>query len=325
MEKFRTEFEIPKSKFEINYISKSIFIGSCFAENIGAKLKQFKFQVDINPFGVLYNPESVANGIKILLEERKFTETDLKYYNDLWYSFYHHGKFSDPDKKASLERINKQIEISSTSLKTAKSLFLTFGTAWIYRLKETQMVVSNCHKLPANLFERELLTIDKIVTLYKDLIDELNKYNQDLKIILTVSPVRHLKDDAQENQVSKSTLILAVNELVNQYDHVEYFPSYEIMMDDLRDYRFYNEDMVHPNKVAIDYIWDKFANNYFSEETKNVLKEVDKILKAKSHRPLNPESDAHQQFLIKYVHKIEELKRGFPTIDFGEELNYFNG
>jgi len=320
---FRTTFQIEPSSDKIDYRSKILLLGSCFTENIGAKLEHYKFQVDNNPFGVLYNPVSVANGIYVLLIEQEFTADDLRFNNDLWYSFNHHSRFSDPDKEQALNKINTKLKLSSSFLKELDFLFITFGTAWIYRLKETKEVVSNCHKLPASLFTRESLTIESISKLYSDLIASLLSQNPSLRIVLTVSPVRHLKDGAIENQISKSTLMLAVKELVDKFEEVNYFPSYEIMMDDLRDYRFYAEDMVHPNNVAIDYLWEKFSEVYFEKETLQIMNKVEKIVRAKEHRPLNPHTEKHQLFLKNQLKKIESLLLQYPFLDFVEELAWY--
>ena len=319
----RTDFDLVNAHEKIDYQSKTMFLGSCFTDNVGEKFTQKKLQVDVNSFGVLYNPFSVGKALQLLIDSKEFKENDLHFHNDLWYSFYHHSKFSDTNKLQVLNNINEKIQTSSVFLLNSNYVFLTFGTAWIYKLKETDDIVSNCHKLPAKLFERELLSVSEIVEYYRELLSKLFQLIPKINVVLTVSPVRHLKDGVVENQVSKSTLLLAVNELVEEFEHVNYFPSYEIMMDDLRDYRFYAEDMVHPNNVAIDYIWEKFCNVYFDESSFELMKEIDKIVKAKSHKPFNPRTKLHQQFLIKQVNKIEEINKRFPFIDFAEELEYF--
>jgi hypothetical protein len=202
-------------------------------------------------------------------------------------------------------------------------LFLTFGTAWIYKLKDTEEVVSNCHKLPEKLFSREILKPDEICRIYTEIFTMLFKFNPTLNIVLTNSPVRHLKDGAEENQVSKATLFLAVNELVKRFPQVSYFPSYEIMMDDLRDYRFYTDDMVHPNSLAVNYIWNKISNTYMNNETANLMAQIENIVKAKNHRPFNPNTNTHQQFLKKQTLRIETLLEEYPFLDFNTELEYF--
>ncbi len=324
MENFRTEIKLKKSTDTISYKSKIALIGSCFTENIGKQLENWKFNIDINPFGIIYNPYSVYNSLEALIENKKFTKDDLNFSNGLWNSFYHHGKFSNQDENITLSDINSGIEKSNNFYKEADYLFITFGTAWIYRFKDTNQVVSNCHKIPAKEFNRELLTVSEIVDLYKGLITDISEFNPNLKIVFTVSPVRHWKDGAVQNQISKSTLILAINELTNHFSTVSYFPSYEIVMDDLRDYRFYNEDMLHPNSVAVKYIRDKFTDMYIEEATIKSIKEIEKIIRASEHRPFNPHTDEHQLFVKKQLELIKSLNITNSDIDFGNEIETFN-
>ena len=199
---------------------------------------QLKFPAVVNPFGVLYNPVSVRNAIEILIDQKKFKDSDLNFFNEQWFSFYHDTEFSHPDKNISLEKINKSISIAADNLRKAGYLIVSFGTAWVYKYLKNGNVVSNCHKIPAKEFERYKLDVEDIFVEWANLMNRLNELNPDLKIIFTVSPVRHWKDGAIQNQLSKSTLILAIHQLKQQFENVDYFPSYEIMMDDLRDYRF---------------------------------------------------------------------------------------
>jgi len=323
MAEFRTLVNIPVSENKISYRSKVLFTGSCFTENIGDKLKHYKFNCNVNPFGIIYNPVSVANGLKILLKKKIFTESDLQFYNDLWYSFYHHSKFSGAGKEAVLSQINNSINYSYEFFKKTDFLFITWGTAWVYQLTETGEIVSNCHKLPSKLFKRKLLTVDSVFELYKNIISEIVVFNPKINIVLTVSPVRHFKDGAEENQVSKATLLLASNKLTKEFKQVSYFPSYEIMMDDLRDYRFYDEDMVHPNMVAINYIWEKFSECYFEPETISITSKIAKIVNAKNHRSFFPNTASHKQFVKTQIEKTEALMAKYPFINLQQELDYF--
>jgi len=305
--KFRTEINIQKADFEINHNSKILFLGSCFTENMGHELERLKFNVDINPFGILYNPLSVTSSLEHLITSKLFTESDLIQNNELWHSFSHHSRFSGLDKKETLTNINERLSYSSEFLRQAEYIFITFGTAWVYFLKDTNKVVSNCHKFPDSIFERKLLEVEDVISETQLFIDKLAAINPQLKIIFTVSPVRHWKDGANGNQISKATLILAIEKLRKTNTLVFYFPSYELVLDDLRDYRFFANDMLHPNELAIKYIFEKFARTYFSEETTNLNKEIETVLTAQTHRAFNPNSEAHQKFLRKLELKILDL------------------
>ena len=319
MEKFRTTFIIPEHLNKIDYQSKVISLGSCFSENIGEKLTYYKFPVLINPFGILYNPESIANSLDFLQSQKSFNESDLFEHNGVWNSFYHHSRFSNTDKSICLNQINKSLKKASETLAEANFLLITFGTSWVYQLKSSGNIVSNCHKIPTKQFKRFKLSVAEITKRYKTIIKTLQSNNPNLKIVFTVSPVRHLKDSAEQNQLSKATLIMAVHELVEIFENVSYFPSYEIMMDDLRDYRFYNEDMVHPSPTAVNYIWDKFQESYINTDSQKLMTEVDKINQALNHRPFQPDSDSHKKFLESTLSKIEKFKNGNSNIDFTNE------
>ncbi len=323
MKTFRTTIQPEISPKKISYHTPILFIGSCFTENIGNRMHQLKFSAIVNPFGVLYNPESVRNGIEILINKKKFTESGLDLFNELWFSFYHDSEFSDPDKQKSLDRINSSIESAAKQLKVAKHLVISLGTAWVYKYLKTGNVVSNCHKIPAKEFERYKLSVEDIFTSWIALINKLNEINPKLNIIFTVSPVRHWKDGAVQNQLSKSTLILAIHQLKNKFRNVEYFPAYEIMMDDLRDYRFYADDMLHPSNKAVDYIWDQFAQTYFEKETFGIVNEIKQVFFAKNHRPINPNTKEYNKFLESQIVKIQGLVNKYPFLDLMQELDYF--
>jgi hypothetical protein len=317
-----TEIQIPESVSKMDYSKNIMFIGSCFSENIGQKMIDMKYNVDMNPFGILYNPQSIANSLRFLLDQQPFTEYDLFQDQGLWNSFYHHSRFSDVDKISALNKMNLRLVESYEFLKKADFLVITFGTAWAYELVSTGQIVSNCHKVPASQFNRVKLTRHEISVAYRHLLDELWLLNPNLKVILTISPIRHWKDGAVQNQVSKSTLIMAVDHLRNDYPNhsLSYFPSYEIMMDELRDYRFYAEDMVHLSQVAIDYIFEKFSNHLISKDSINVSKKVLKIRKSMLHRPVNTESDEYEKFLLQTLNEINHLKSQLPLLDFSEEI-----
>jgi len=317
---FRTKVNIPSSEFNFGYQKNAVMMGSCFVENIGSKLKSSKYQVDVNPFGVIYNPVSVCSSLRLLMEERDFVEDDLNFHNKLWFSFYHHSRFSNADLSQCLSDINEGIKEGSKNLKEADFLFITFGTSWVYELLSSGNIVSNCHKLPAKDFNRYRLNVDEIVSIYKDLLVELLVFNPNLKVVFTVSPIRHWKDGAHGNQLSKATLLLAVDQLTELFDQVSYFPSFEIVMDELRDYRFYSEDMLHMSDVAIKYIWQRFYDTYLSEESKQIQKQVEKFILAANHRPFNVNSDSHQTFIKSSLAKLHEFSRVNPTINMDEVI-----
>jgi hypothetical protein len=320
---FRTIVDIPKTDKLISYSSNIMFIGSCFTEEIGGRLKKYLFNVDVNPFGILYNPLSVAKSLEILLSGKEFTQADLHKRGDVWFSFYHHSKFSSTDLQHTLANINSRLHTARKMLENLDFLFITFGTSWVYRFLSTGEVVSNCHKLPQKLFERQMLESDEIVEVYSELLTELWKRLPQLTVVFTISPIRHWKDGAVGNQYSKSTLIVAVQKLVGRFDKLQYFPSYEIVMDELRDYRFYAKDMIHLSEAAVDYIWLRFGQVYFSESTLEAIKQVEKLLKAMEHRPRFVESEEYKMFVNNTLEKIMLLKKFYPQIRIEELETYF--
>jgi len=300
-------------------------MGSCFSENIGQKLIDQKFNVDMNPFGILYNPESIANSLKILLEKSVFTEADLFQDQGVWNSFAHHSRFSDTNSEVALEKINSRIQSSHNFLKKADFLMITLGTSWMYKLINSGQIVSNCHKVPAAQFDRYRLKVHEIAESYENLLEELWAFNPNLKVIFTVSPIRHLKDGAIENQLSKSTLLLAIDQVISKFSNrgCHYFPSYELMMDELRDYRFYAEDMIHLSSVAIDYIFDRFTKSMFTVESMEIATEVLKVRKAMEHRPVNPQTVEFRKFINSSLVQIGQLSQRLPYLDFTLEREYF--
>jgi hypothetical protein len=322
MERFRTEVNVKPSVHTIDHKSGILLIGSCFTENIGTRMMEYKFDVDINPFGIVYNPLSVLQNLETLLSGRKYILSDLFHYQGTWISFDHHSRFSFPAPEDCLTEINRRIENAHASIKTIQYLIITFGTAWIYKIKDSGKLVSNCHKLPAENFSRELLPTEKILSAYIPFITGLRKINPDVRIIFTVSPIRHWKDGPVQNTLSKSILILAIHELLKIFDFAEYFPSYEIAMDDLRDYRFYEKDMLHPNAQMIDYTWDKFCLTYFDDTTVQIIREIGKLKTALQHKPFHPGTSIHREFLHKQSDFINTLKEKYPFLDFSEEENF---
>ena len=318
---FSTPTSLPNYQVKANYNDKILLLGSCFVENIGKKLDESKFHVCINPFGTLYNPSSVASSIQTLLDEKIYKPTDLFKHGGCFHSFDHHSRFSSVDEEDCLRLINRQKSIASDYITNAKFLFVTFGSAYIYRLKENNRIVANCHKLPDRQFIRELLTVEGITELWSELIQKLRMINPDLRILFTVSPIRHLKDGAHGNQISKATLILAVQQLMERHpESADYFPAYEIMLDELRDYRFYAEDMVHPSNQAIQYIWNQFVSCFMTSDTKEIMHQWEEIQKAMNHKPFQPESEAYQKFILQTMLKIEQITKKIPSFDTQNEL-----
>ena len=321
--KFRTEINLEKSLNPIEHDKKILTIGSCFAQNIGEYFEHFRFNVMCNPFGVLYNPISIYNSFDLSLQKRKFTQEDLIHSSSEWHSFFHHSDFSHHDSKVCLDKINNEIVSTLDFLSKIDIVIITYGTASVYKHIEKDIIVSNCHKIPSNEFEHFRLSIDATQKAIEQTIDLIKSINKNIRIIFTVSPVRHWKDGAIENQLSKSTLLMSVSEIVQKYENCEYFPSYEIVMDDLRDYRFYADDLLHPNRLATDYIWSKFSKALFSDDCLALMGEVDKIVKAREHKVRNVESDKHQIFIKAQIQKIQTLREKHPYLQLSEDESYF--
>lgn len=294
---FRTEIRIPKPPFQIGYSDQLMSIGSCFSEHIGNYFKEAHFTTSINPFGQQYNPASVSNAIARLLTGQLYTEDDLVFYEELYHSFDHHGSYSRPDKAAALALINSELEQQAAALRRCTVLFLTFGTSHVFRRKDTGIIVSNCHKIPGSQFDFELIKPDVIVALLFQQLTALRAMNPNIKLVFTVSPVRYFAFGHYENSVSKAHLFTSIHELLALIDNSYYFPAYELVMDELRDYRFFAEDMLHPNYQATRFVWEKVVDTFFSKETRQVLMQVEHIVQAAKHRPRNPNSEAHRQFL----------------------------
>jgi hypothetical protein len=305
--KFRTEVPIDKLNHDITHDERIVAFGSCFVENIGVKLEKLNFKIDINPFGIIFNPYSIAKVLNRGLEKRfkLDKECDVLECNGIFKSYDYHSKFNAKSYNDFINKTDHTYEKISSQLKNNDYLFLTFGTAWIYRLIESNQVVANCQKVPQSNFTKELLDLNELTDIYLKIFKRLVSVNPKLKIVLTVSPVRHIKDGIVENNQSKSILLLLCKALSDDFKHnVVYFPSYEIQMDDLRDYRFYNSDLVHPNQMAVDYIFEKFSNAFFSDNTKCLNSKIKKLNKLESHRFLNATEKEKQ----KHHHKIESLR-----------------
>ena len=312
--KFRTEIEITPLAEGLEYGAKIFALGSCFAENISERLQRAKFSITTNPFGVLFNPLSIANAIERLGDARNFAVCDIMAGRENYFSFEAHSSLDGRTNTEAFANLNRAVAQGSKALHEADWTIMTFGTAWVY--EREGRVVANCHKQSAAEFERRRLSVAEIVERYSQLFEGVLR---DKRVILTVSPVRHIGDGLQENSVSKATLRLAVEELVNKYENVCYFPSYEILIDDLRDYRYYADDLAHPSKMAVDYVWERFCDGVLSDETKAKLPQVLQVVEAAEHRPFNPDSEAHKTFCRKMMAKVEQM----PEIDFSLERSAF--
>jgi hypothetical protein len=318
---FRTIVEVKPFPFKQDYRTPTLFLGSCFTENIGQLMLSRKLPVMVNPFGVVYNPISVGQVLKRISERKLYEQNDLIQHNNLWLSLDHHTTFSRVDKKDCLNSINISLTKSVEFWQNTNYLTITFGTARVYLYNKTGLPVANCHKIPAKEFTHKLLTVDEIVTHWSTLLNKTFIEKPSLKAIFTVSPVRHWKDGAIGNQISKSTLILAINQLQVLFpERVFYFPSYEIMMDDLRDYRYYADDMLHPTPLATQYIWEKFRNAIISPETQKIIVEIESIIQACNHRPFNTNTIDYKLFVEKVRKKIAEVETRVKGVDFTNEL-----
>ena len=317
---FYTPVEIPGSLPQLTHADRLMLFGSCFATHIGMRLTNAKFRCDVNPYGVLYNPLSISAALREIVEGKRYAQDDLFFFRECWHSPMHHGDFSSSSVEETLRIINERIASAHNTVFNADCLLLTFGTAWVYEQKSTGHVVANCHKQPESVFTRRRLSVQEIVSDYTSLFSGLIARNPKLKVILTVSPIRHVRDGMHANQLSKATLLLAIDQLQTSFPgHVFYFPAYELLLDELRDYRFYADDMVHPSPLAVRYVWEKFVQTCLSEDALEIMQESENINKALSHKPFHPESDEYKRFLGQIVLKIDRLNKKYPYLDFKKE------
>jgi hypothetical protein len=308
MKSFRTDVSITPFTQPIGLKNKVFTVGSCFSEAMGTRLNRFKFSVLPNPFGTIYNPMAIHRAVQYAIYNESPPEHTYLQNREIYLNYDFHSEQSALAKSELKDRINNIIGSSHYFLKDANWLLITYGTAWVYSRKDTGEIVANCHKMPGDAFTKSLLSEKDIVDSFGTLHSMLMKLNPALKIILTLSPVRHIKDTLELNSVSKAVIRVACHAIIQKFRDVAYFPAYEIMMDDLRDYRFYKSDMLHPSEEAEDYIWEKFSDRYFSADTKMFINRWKSILAALSHKPFHPTSAAHQQFLLETLKKLEELK-----------------
>lgn len=316
---------IPKSPREINHQQKILSVGSCFTEHIGNALLEYKFDVLQNPHGILFDPMAVCSSLLSYIEPKQYTQGDLFHLNELWHSWDHHSRFSHTDPEQSLAKINAAQVNAHGFLKNADWLIITLGSAFSYKLVEQRyQAVANCHRAPAQWFQKHLSTLDEIIARLDNTIHQLFHFNPKLQIIFTISPVRHIRDGVVDNNRSKARLIEAVHHLVNKFDKLHYFSSYELVIDILRDYRFYAEDMVHPNYLATGFVLEHFTKTYMSEGTLSLIEELKKVAIARKHRSAHPGTEAHRKFLHSYLAKTQALQERYPYLDLQAEIAYFS-
>jgi hypothetical protein len=320
---FRLEFTPKEFVTKINHADNIFLAGSCFTEQIGMKLSHVKFNTIQNPNGILFNPVSLANSILNYIEPKIYQPADLFFHNELWGSWDHHTKFSSVSQNDCLEKINASQIQAHQFLKKSNWLLLTLGSSFVYEL-ENKDVAANCHKVPTDKFNKRLLSVDEIKKSLTVMIEKLITFNPGIKIIFTISPVRHLRDGFIENNRSKANLIAAVHELIQTFSNSFYFPAYELIIDDLRDYRFYAEDMVHPNYAATNYVWNKFIKTCIDDPSQLLMKEINIINAARNHKSFNPTTEQHKAFLKTNFEKTYCLQKDFPYLNLEDELNYFN-
>lgn len=313
---FRTSIPIAKAKQPITYKDSVVLLGSCFASNIGEKFNYYKFKHTVNPFGIIFNPIALERLITRAINDELFTETDLLFHNEQYHCFEVHSTFSNVSSETIIHNLNVALQILKAALVESKTLVITLGTAWVYRFIDTDAIVANCHKVPQKRFLKALLSVTAIEESLQAIVALVRHLNPNIQILFTVSPVRHIKDGMVENSRSKAHLLAAVHEIVEPRNDIFYFPSYEIMVDELRDYRFYDVDMLHPSALAIDYIWEQFTTNWVHQEAQTTMQLVADIQKGLQHRPFNPTSTAHQQFLKKLKAKQDAVQLLHQHINF---------
>jgi len=336
---FMVNIDIKKLPAPIRYKDKILLVGSCFTEHIGNSLEELKFSVLQNPNGILFDPDSVCKSLLSYIQNKKYNENDFFQLNDVWHSWQHHSHYSHINLQEAVRIVNGSQQTAHEFLKQADWIIITLGSSFSYRLTEQAIKtteysqtpplggwgVSNCHRAPAQWFDKHLLAIDEIISAFDNCMQQLFHFNSKLNVIFTVSPVRHIRDGVTDNNRSKARLIEAVHHLVNKFDSIHYFPAYELVIDVLRDYRFYDADLVHPNYMATGYVLEKFAESCIHEQALELMAEIKKIVIARKHRAFQPDTNAHEQFLKTYFERAVSLQEKFPYLDLREEINYFAG
>ena len=317
----------------INYRDKILLTGSCFTEHIGNALSDAKFSVLQNPNGILFDPASVCRSLLSYIENKQYKESDLFLLNEVWHSWQHHSRFSNINLKDAVEKINESQQNAHTFLKQADWVVITLGSSFSYRLSKQagppqtpplEGLVANCHRAPSQWFNKHLLEIDETISMLENCYERLAQFNPGLNIIFTVSPVRHIRDGVTENNRSKARLIEAVHYMVSKFDKVFYFPAYELVIDVLRDYRFYDVDLAHPNYMATEFVLEKFSESCIDEFSQQLMQDIKKIVIARKHKAFQPETNAHREFLVTIFEKVKILQEKYPFLDLDEELVYFS-
>jgi hypothetical protein len=321
---FRTEITLPVSSLQITYLDGILTTGSCFAEHISSYFKKFRFTSNGNPFGVLYNPASINQLFQSLKQKSKLSRNDLVFHNGEWHSFLFDSYFSDVEASNCLCKMNNAVKETQLFLEKARVVIITYGTSFIYTYKHTGQIVSNCHKLPASEFDYSRLSVHEAKQQIESTLDLIHTVNPDIQVIFTVSPVRHWKNGAIDNQLSKATLLLAIADVLTSAKKHFYFPSYELLMDDLRDYRFYEGDLLHPNQQAVHYILEKFNKTFIADSARKTMNEIKKIVLARQHRPRNRRTASYAEFLNKQLADINRLEAKYPFLDLFEDREYFS-
>ena len=318
---FRTTVKTGENRGWLQHSDHVMLLGSCFSDNIGGKMHGALINAMVNPMGTLYNPMSIACGVQRLIDCEPVAGKDLFMQGGVWNSYDFHSRYSLPDKQAAIDRMNSRIEQGHKALAAARLLTVTLGTAMVYRLKATGEVVANCHKVPQHEFERKMATVQEMVQVLDDMVVRLRTFNPELRIILTVSPIRHIADGLDTNSLSKASLRVAIQEVVSRHrDYCDYFPAYEIMMDDLRDYRFYANDMVHPSDVAVEYIWQAFQATYLDDRSALAVARCERVHKRLQHRPMSTSRETVDRFNAATVSVVRNLIKEYPYLADNHEL-----
>jgi len=333
---FMVNIDLRKPPRRINYEDKILLIGSCFTEHIGNSLEELKFSVLQNPNGILFDPLSVSQSLVSYIENKQYNEKDFFQLNEIWHSWRHHSRFSNTNLSEAVRIVNASQQQAHQFLREADWIIITLGSSFSYRLTEASVPsaggdpgeagagVANCHRAPAQWFNKHLMTIDEIILNLGDALQQLFQLNPGLNIIFTVSPVRHIRDGVVDNNRSKARLIEVVHQLVSKYDNLNYFPAYELVIDVLRDYRFFDTDLVHPNYMATEFVLEKFAESFIDEPAQKLMQEIKSLVIARKHKAFQPDTTAHQQFLKAYFEKAKMLKEKHSFLDLDEEIKYFN-
>lgn len=321
---FRTTVKTGENRSWLHHSDSVVLLGSCFSDNIGNKLHGAFINALVNPMGTLYNPMSIACGVKRLIDCNPVAGQDLFMQGGVWNSFDFHSRHSLPDKQATIDRMNQRIEQGHQALKQAQLLTITLGTAIVYRLKSTGEVVANCHKVPQHEFERKMASVTDMARELDEMLTRLHTFNPELRIILTVSPIRHIADGLDTNSLSKASLHVAIHEALKRHsEYCDYFPAYEIMLDDLRDYRFYSSDMVHPSDVAVEYIWQAFQATYLDDRSALAVARCERIHKRLQHRPMSANRETVERFNADTASVVRNLIKEYPYLAQNAELQGF--